>query len=123
MTHVDAAKALTVKATMTIVPVVPDTSVTKVTLPAVSSVAVGGSAGGGDAAVTGSVVVDVISLTTQAWIGDGAQINQTTPSGGAPQTITVSAEDNTKLTNVAGALALTEGSAGIAFCPFIVEID
>ena len=119
---VNAANALTVSATSSINPIVPDPKITKITLPAVSSVAVGGSAGGGDAAVTGSVVVDIISVTTQAWIADTAQINQTTAGGGA-QTVAVSATDTTHLVNVAGALALTEGSAAVGVSIIVDVID
>ena len=120
---VDAAKALTVKATSSINPIVPDPKITKITLPAVSSVAVGGGAGGGDAAVTGSVIVDVFSITTQAWIADNAQINQSGPLGTSAQTIDVSATDTTHLVNVAGALALTEGSAAVGVSIIVDVID
>ena len=57
-TCVDATTGLSVTAKATLNPVVPDLPEPikgKVTVPAVSSIAVGGSAGGGDAAVTGSV--------------------------------------------------------------------
>ncbi len=102
------------KATSSIVPVVPDPSVTKITLPAISSVAVGGSAGGGDAAVTGSVIVDVVSITTKALIADGTQVNQTRWRAASSQTLTVAAEDDTHLMNIAGALALTHRAARVS---------
>ena len=120
---VDAAGALTVKATSSINPLVPDPKITKITLPAVSSVAVGGAAGGGAAAVTGSVIVDVFSITTQAWIADNAQINQSGPLGAGTQTIDVSATDTTHLINVAGALALSEGSAAVGVSIIVDVID
>ena len=120
---VDAAKALTVKATSSINPIVPDPKITKITLPAVSSIAVAGGAGGGDAAVTGSVIVDVFSITTQAWIADNAQINQSGPLGTSAQTIDVSATDTTHLINVAGALALSEGSAAVGVSIIVDVID
>ena len=120
---VDAAGALTVKATSSINPIVPDPKITKITLPAVSSIAVAGGAGGGDAAVTGSVIVDVFSITTQAWIADNAQINQSGPLGTSAQTIDVEATDTTHLINVAGALALSEGSAAVGVSIIVDVID
>ncbi|MGZ3438561.1 MAG: beta strand repeat-containing protein, partial [Polyangia bacterium] len=120
---VDAAKALTVKATSSINPIVPDPKITKITLPAVSSIAVAGGAGGGDAAVTGSVIVDVFSITTQAWIADNAQINQSGPLGTSAQTIDVEVTDTTHLINVAGALALSEGSAAVGVSIIVDVID
>src|SRR5260370_9199382 len=104
---------MTIGATSSLKPIVPDPKITKIAFTAVSNGAVGGSAGGGDAAVTGSVLVDVCRITTQAFIGGGAQINQST-HGGGDQTISVTAQDDTHLVNVAGALALSEGDAGVA---------
>ena len=97
-------------------PELPEPFKDKVTLPAFSSIAVGGSAGGGDAAVTGSFIVEVFSFDTEAYIAADARVNQTAPysTGGSTQTLDISAEDDTTLVNVPGALALTEGSAGIA---------
>ena len=112
VTRLDAAKAISVTATSSLNPIVPDTSVTKLTLPAITSVAVAGAAGGGDAAVTGSVIVDVFSITTTASIADGAQVNQVAPPSAA-QTVEVAAKDDTNVLNVAGALALTTGDAGV----------
>ncbi len=123
VTTIDAAEGVSVEATSSIVPVIPDPKVTKITLPAVSSVAVGAAAGGGDAAVTGSVIVDLFSISTQAYIAAGAQVNQDAPYNAdtTGQTLTVTATDDTQLVNVAGALALSEGSAGIGV-GLIVEI-
>ncbi|HTZ05978.1 MAG TPA: carbohydrate-binding protein, partial [Gaiellaceae bacterium] len=112
VTHLDAAKATNVTASSSLNPIVPDTSITKLTLPAVSSVAVSGAAGGGDAAVTGSVIVDVFSISTHARIADGAQVNQSV-AGGSDQSVSVTASDDTKIVNVAGALALSTGDAGV----------
>ena len=122
VTVVNAAKKISVTARATLDPIVPHTGLSDKldsNLPAVSSVAVGGSAGGGSAAVTGSFVVNIVSLTTKAFIGDGAQVNQTTHA--ATQSIEVKAEDLTTITNVAGALALNNGSAAVAVT-VIVEI-
>src|SRR5262249_40293981 len=55
----------------------------------------------------------VITLTTRAWIADGAFVNQSL-AGGPEQQVDVKAESDTTLTNVAGALALSEGSASVA---------
>ena len=101
VTHLDAAKATNVTASSSLNPIVPDTSITKLTLPAVTSVAVAGAAGGGDAAVTGSVIVDVFSISTHARIGDGAQVNQVV-AGGVDQTVTVTAQDDTQRTQHRG---------------------
>ncbi len=117
VTTVDAAKGVSVTATSSIVPIEPDVTVEKIhlPLPKLSSVAVSGSAGGGDAAVSGSVIVDDFSISTLAYIASGAQVNQDAPynSDTTGQTLTVTASDTTTLVNVAGALAATEGSAGI----------
>jgi hypothetical protein len=115
VTHVDAAKKISVTSKATLDPIQPETGLSEKlddALPAVSSVAVGGAAGGGSAAVTGSVIVDVILLETKAYIGDFAQVNQVTKT--ANQSVEVSAEDDTTITNVAGALALNDGSAAVA---------
>ncbi|HEY3921306.1 MAG TPA: carbohydrate-binding protein, partial [Gaiellaceae bacterium] len=117
VTSVDAAKGVSVTATSSIVPIEPDVTIAKIQLPLpkLSSVAVGGSAGGGDAAVSGSVIVDDFSISTLAYIASGAKVNQDAPYNAdtAGQTLTVSATDTTTLVNVAGALAASEGSAGI----------
>jgi hypothetical protein len=109
-------KAIFVTATTKLLPLVPDNAITqKINFPAVTSIAVGGSAGGGDAAVTGSVIVDVMSFTTKAFIAGGTLVNQSPGfnTAGAAQKLTVAADDETTLVNVVGALALTTGSAGI----------
>ncbi len=72
-----------------------------------SSVAIGAGASTGDVAVTGSVVVDVATFDTEAYIGDGAQVNQssTYQTGSGSQSINVAATDTTKMINVAGGIA------------------
>ena len=115
-TYVNAAGALSVTASSHIAPVVPDPKVTKITFPAISSVALGGSAGGGDAAVTGSIIVDVLSIDTEAYLSTGVDVNDPLHGGthgGSGQTVTIAATDDTHLINVAGAVALTEGDAGV----------
>ena len=54
----------------------------------------------------------MFNFATHAYIGNGAQVNQVT-SGGAGQTISITATDDTDIVNVAGALTLTLGSAAI----------
>ena len=112
-THVDATGALSVTATASLAPIVPDSGLDFLTFPAITSVAVSGGAGTGDAAVGVSPIVDVFFLKTKAYIGDGARINQAGALGGSGQTITVAAQDDTEIVNVAGALGATTGSAGV----------
>ncbi len=112
ITHVNATGAIQVKAEAKLLPIVPDPDVTKITFPALTSVAVAGGAGTGNLSISGSILIDVWDLSTQAYIADGAQVNQTT-AGGTGQTIDVIATDETKVVNVAGALALSSGGAGI----------
>ena len=117
-TIANAAGALSVTATAHEVAIPPDVSVTKINIPlALSSIALGGSAGGGDAAVTGSVVVDVYSLDTEAYLAPNVLVNDTLDGGthgGTGQTVTVEATDDTHLINVAGAIASMEGDVAWA---------
>src|SRR5215203_4846896 len=78
----------------------------------VTSIVLGGAASDGDAAIGGSVLVDVFVITTEAAIGDGAQINQGL-AGGAAQDVSVVATDVTEVVNGAGGVGVTTGSAGI----------
>ena len=115
-TYANATGALAVTASSHIAPVVPDPKVTKITIPALSSIALGGSAGGGDAAVTGSIIVDVLTIDTEATIADNVHVNDLLNGGthgDTGQSVTVSATDDTHLINIAGAIALTEGDAGV----------
>ena len=117
VTQVDALGGLSVSATSVLkeapAPVVP-----LITLPLLSSVALSGGISTGGAAVSGSVIVDVFFLTTKAYIGPGAQVNQhpellqplTDPTA---QTIEVKATDDTSLTNLAGGLSFSSSGAGI----------
>ncbi len=108
-------KALKVSATSSLVeapaPIVP-----LITLPNLSSVALAGGISSGGAVVTGSVIVDVLSLTTTALIADGTEVNQHPLTGWTPdgtQTISVTAMDTTHMTNLAGTLSLSSGGAGV----------
>jgi hypothetical protein len=117
-TTVNAAGALSVNASTSLTPLVPNLSSLGInnsslpfTLPALSSIAIGAAAGSGDAAVTGSFIIDVYAFDTQAYINNGAQVNQTTQGSG--QSISVQASDSTSIVNVAGGLALSTGDAGV----------
>jgi hypothetical protein len=82
--------------------------------PSATTVAVAGGASSGDVGVAGAVIVDDFSLNATADIGAGSQINQ----GGlyAPsssQTLSITADNETTITSIAGALGLTTGSAGV----------
>ena len=124
VTSVDAMKEISVTATAKLSALVPDNDLTKmVHFPAVTSLAIGASAGGGDAAVTGSFIVDVMSMTTKAYIAGGTLVNQSLGfvTAGADQKLSVLADDETQIVNVAGALAATTGSAGIGIS-VVVEI-
>ena len=84
------------------------------------SVAVGGALSGGSAAVGGSVLVDVFTITTQASIGTSARINRdVTP--GAGQDISVTATDTTEISSGAGGLGGSLGSAGVG-AGIVVEV-
>ena len=76
------------------------------TTPGISSVAIaGGASSGDDPAISGLLVIDVYSLKTHAWIGDNALVT------GA--SIEVTATDDTSIMNLAGALSLSTGGAGV----------
>ncbi|WP_456654689.1 hypothetical protein [Bradyrhizobium sp. JR3.5] len=111
----DEAGALTVDAESTLNP-------TPIAIPhapsgadlTLTSVAVAGSASGGDAAVSGSFIVNVLDIDVDAHIGSSSHINKGglySPSAG--QTITVKAINETEIRSVAGALGITTGSTGI----------
>ena len=122
VTKADAAGALSVTATTTLVPLEPETPLKgKITLPSVTSVAVGAGASNSGAAVSGSFIIDVMSFDTRASIGNGALVNQEGAVGGAGQTVTVHAEDNLNIVNVSGALSFSASSAAVGLTA-IVEI-
>ena len=87
------------------------------TLPAFSSVAVAGGASTGGAAVSGSVIVDVMFFTTSAAINAGTEINKhqgpiTDPIGNG-QKLTVKAQDDSSFVNIAGGLDFSTSGAGV----------
>src|SRR5690606_18090835 len=81
----------------------------------ITSLDLGGAVSGdsGGVAVGGSAVVDVLTFTTTARIGDGAQINQDGLTPGADQSLSITASDTTKLAGGAGGLGGTLGNAGV----------
>ena len=126
ITQLDALGAISVTATTTFKPL----DLSAATLPAgilsVSSVAAGGAGSTGDAAVTGSVIVDVFSFTTEAHIAGGSQVNRHpklawTP--GATQTVDVIATDHTDVVNIAGGLAFSTGDAAVGIGLDVDVID
>ena len=121
VTRVDAVNAIAVTATSSLTSLVPDPVITKITLPSVTSVTVAGGVGSGDAAVGGSFIIDVFFITTKAFVGDNAQVNQITTASGAGQSLSLIASDSTEVTNIAGALGATTGSAGVGVS-VIVEV-
>ncbi|WP_367889442.1 hypothetical protein [Humibacter ginsenosidimutans] len=109
-TTVDAGGAILISSSAGVAAlVVPD--IPSITI-AVTSVAIAGGAGTSGVAIGGSVIVDVIDLTTQAYIAGGAAVNQHVPVNAA-QSITITAEDTTTFVQLAGAIALTGGSVGV----------
>ena len=127
VTNVDALEGITVSATSSLQEA-PGANLPLVspyfTLPPVTSVAMAGGISSGGAAVSGSVIVDVLFLTTKAYISNGAQLNQH-PDGawtpGSSQTVDVTATDHTHLTNLAGTLALSSSGAGVGI-GIVVEV-
>ncbi len=83
-------------------------------LPKFSSVALAAAASSGGAAVSGSVIVNVFTITTKALIAGGTKINQFSGAGGgAAQSLKVEATDDTHLTNIAGGLNFSSDSSGV----------
>ncbi|HUU83030.1 MAG TPA: hypothetical protein VM243_05950, partial [Phycisphaerae bacterium] len=75
--------------------------------------AIGASAGGGFyAGLAGGVAVEVIDSDTQAYIGQGAQVNQDTENEHPGQAVNVSAANRLSVFALGGGLGL--GAAGVA---------
>ena len=109
----DATGSLAVTATASIVPIQVNPMISVIPpslLPSVTAGAVSGSAGAGDAAIAGSAIIQVFTLNTHAYIGQGSHINQNpnTPSGPS-QSIAVQAQDDTTIQNGVGSLAVNVG--------------
>ena len=84
-----------------------------------TNVAISGAAGDGDAAIAGSVSINVLDLRTRAWIADNVQINAAAVLPGS--SAQVAATDVSAVKTIAGALAATTGSAGIG-AALIVDV-
>ena len=97
------------------------------TLPPFSSVAVAGGASTGGAAVSGSVIVDVMFMTTSASINAGTLINQhperLSDPIGSGQTLKVLAQDDSSFTNIAGGLDFSTDGAGVGIGIVVDVID
>ncbi len=114
-TTIDARGAILGSATTSISTLpAPELSSSLPDLPEFTAVAIGAAAGGGDVAIGGSIIIDVVNRTTQAFLGDGAVVNQHIPTAAA-QDLAFTASDQTTFIELAGAIALTTGSAGVGF--------
>ncbi len=109
----DAADAISVDANSTFAPLVVNIPFINYN-PQITSVSIAGAVSSGNAAIGGSVVVDVLTMNTDAWIGSGAQINQNIATvAKAGQGVSVTATDNYNIVNAAGGLGAAGGTAGI----------
>src|SRR5436853_21527 len=112
----DVTGALNISATASLSPIAIDFSDVPVigTKFPISTVAAGGavSSGSGGTAIGGSIIVDVFTLDTEAYLAGSAHVNQSsTPD--ANSSVSVTATDDTTVKNGAGGLAATAGSAGV----------
>jgi hypothetical protein len=80
-----------------------------------TTLAIAGGATTGSAAIAAAVAVNDFNISTWAYIGPNAQINQDTTdvTGTAGQTITVQATDNTKVRDFAGSVGISTDSLGV----------
>ena len=108
---VDAAGTLRVSAASSIVPLSVELPLIKSKID-VSAIAVAGAVTQGDAAVGGSILVDIYVINTHAFIGDRVRVNDSAVSNGS-QNVIVIATDNTTMKEGAGGFAGAMGSAGI----------
>ncbi len=110
----DAAGAIAVDSNVTMTQLGIVIPKNPVPLPSATAIAVVGAASSSDPTVAGSVIVDDFGLNSSAYIGAGSSINKAGyyPATGS-QTISVTAENTTPITAIAGALSATLGAAGI----------
>jgi hypothetical protein len=81
-----------------------------------TTLAVAGGATTGDVGVAAAAAVNVFSVSTWAYIGPNAQINNDTQDITATpgaQSLTIHATDNTTIRDLAGSLGLSSGSTGV----------
>ncbi|WP_262927584.1 hypothetical protein [Microbacterium sp. NIBRBAC000506063] len=85
-----------------------------ITLPNVTSIALAGGAGTDSFAIGGSLIVTIVNSTTHAVIDDAVRVNAVSgPVAG--QSLSLRATDASEYFELAGALGLSTGSAGIGF--------
>ncbi|MBI1398269.1 MAG: LEPR-XLL domain-containing protein, partial [Betaproteobacteria bacterium] len=109
----DALGATRVTANAAFVPLVADVPLLPDEAdPGFSAAALSGGISKGDAAVGGSVVVNVLSFVTDAHIGAGAVVNGAAPPAFG-QSVIVSATDATRITNIAGGIAGALDGVGV----------
>ncbi|MEL6550929.1 MAG: hypothetical protein AAFQ54_11870 [Pseudomonadota bacterium] len=84
-------------------------------------IAAAAGASGSSVGIGGSVLVAVLSETTEATIGDFADIDAVSPGASAPG-VFVQADSDTDMLSVAGALGLSAGGAGIGAGVNVVTI-
>jgi LPXTG-motif cell wall-anchored protein len=109
-TVVDAGGAIVITSDAGIA-ALPTTGIPLITID-VTSVAVAGGIGTDGVAIGGSVIVDVIGLTTRAFVAHDTTINQNVPVN-AGQSLTIRAVDETTFVELAGAIALSGGEVGV----------
>ena len=121
--NADAADALSVTAETDLAPITFTQTLFGKTLAVdFMSMAIAGGATQGEVGVGAAVVVNVIDLTTTAYIDDGSMINQDAviPSKGS---VKVQATSTTDIVSFAGALGLSAGAAGVGLGVDVTVID
>ncbi|MBX3093015.1 MAG: hypothetical protein KF680_00510, partial [Cryobacterium sp.] len=111
-TTVDTRGAIELRAETSLVALAVD--VLPIAVPNFTSIALAGGAGGGTIGIGGSLIVDVVSHNAHATIGDAASINVNTGAQSG-QSLALIATNDSEYVELAGALGLTTGSAGVGF--------
>ncbi len=113
--NADAANAMIISAKSTLGTTKADLPLlTTAQDPTLTSMAVAGGVSSGNVGVAGAVVVSDYSLTTQATVAPGLQLNKDVSIiGSSSQSLDVRAEDITTLTSFAGSLGVSFGAAGV----------
>ena len=87
-----------------------------------TAVAIAGGATAGEVGVGAAAVVNVFDVTTLAYIGDGAQINQ--DAGFGPKgSVSLNAVSDTEVFDLAGSLGVSLGAAGVGVGLDVTLID
>ena len=119
----DATGAMTIKAETDLAPINFSQTLCGETLSLdLTSVAIAGGATAGEVGIGAAVVINIYDLETQAYIGDGAQINQDgviTTEG----SVTIQAINNTEVVSLAGSLGVSTGAAGVGAGLDVAIID